>query len=670
MARISIWRAGRAALAAAAVLVVLAGPAAAGATAATAHRDATATVSGTVADSKGRPLAGWSVSFYAGNPLNFTDLQTTVADSSGNYSVSLNTALAYGTAITPPGAPTLPHAHQAVGGGAGYIHVSGATTLDLTMAVIDVHVSVTDDHGVPVAGATVASAEQEIIPLVTPLTPGEPETLGDLFGQTATTDASGQATLTILADANPDPDPITVSPPSGSGLQGANLVVDTYTHDASLTAHLLPPQPMVAVSGTALTSKGAPLVNWHVAFMPAGDPGNATVASVDGSGNYSGNIPTNDDTVELFDGFSPMSSVQDMVRAGGLSLTGPTTLDLTESVVDVSVHAETSAHVPVESIDISSDGIASATAPVATGHLFAGSSGDVGAQLSVDGSTDASGNATIELLQTSAATTQLNSLAPAGYQSPAPVVVTPSADQPLNLTVLPWPTVEPGLGEVMAPSSGTVELDVPVTLSNPSTQIDPVVLHWTTVFSSGAPGHQAPTSDYTAASGTILFAPGQATATVPITASGNSTGHREYVAVVFNDDFGAQPGATIGFGVIDPTGTPTITPGLGSVVAPSSGTSELDVPVSLSAPSASTVTAHWHTTVVSGLSGQAPTSDYTAASGTVTFAPGQTSATVPITVSGDSSGQEELIVVSFTSAINAVLGGYLGLGFGIIEPAS
>ena len=66
--------------------------------------------------------------------------------------------------------------------------------------------------------------------------------------------------------------------------------------------------------------------------------------------------------------------------------------------------------------------------------------------------------------------------------------------------------------------------------------------------------------------------------------------------------------------------------------------------------------------------GQAdPGTDYVPASGTVTFAPGETSKTVPVTVKGDTTAEtDEYIVVSFTHPTNARMGGFWGLGFGVI----
>jgi Calx-beta domain len=69
-----------------------------------------------------------------------------------------------------------------------------------------------------------------------------------------------------------------------------------------------------------------------------------------------------------------------------------------------------------------------------------------------------------------------------------------------------------------------------------------------------------------------------------------------------------------------------------------------------------------------GPAGQAdPDNDYDPAAGIVTFAPGETTATVPITVKGDSTVEpDEYIVVRFGNVTNGRIGGFYGLGFAVI----
>jgi hypothetical protein len=131
---------------------------------------------------------------------------------------------------------------------------------------------------------------------------------------------------------------------------------------------------------------------------------------------------------------------------------------------------------------------------------------------------------------------------------------------------------------------------------------------------------------------------------------------------------------TVSYDPVDDRCPPVVQPGGGVVTGPTVGSTDLRVSVSLSRSSTLTVTAHWTTLFVPGApvssSGpQAPITDYVPASGTVTFAAGQTSAEVHIAVTGSSS-PSEYVVVSFTDPTNADMGGFWGLGFGLIQAPS
>ena len=112
-----------------------------------------------------------------------------------------------------------------------------------------------------------------------------------------------------------------------------------------------------------------------------------------------------------------------------------------------------------------------------------------------------------------------------------------------------------------------------------------------------------------------------------------------------------------------------VEPGSGSVVEGNAGTTPLQVGVTLSNPSTQTVTVQWTTLSTAGPpAGQAaPATDYVPASGTVTFAPGETAQTITIQVNGDVDVEpDEYVIVSFTNATNAKVGGFLGLSFPVI----
>ena len=235
----------------------------------------------------------------------------------------------------------------------------------------------------------------------------------------------------------------------------------------------------------------------------------------------------------------------------------------------------------------------------------------------------------------------------------------PQAQQSFSVAAIP--TIVPNQTSMFPSPSGTAVASLPVTLSAPSSS--PVTAHWTTIVVTGT---TAPTTDYLAASGTVTFQPGQTSATVPITIVANHSGAPENVIVSFTNPTNAYMGGFWGLGLVVIQPIPTIVPNQTSIFPSPNGTAVASLPVSLSAPSSSPVTAHWTTIVVTGTT--APTTDYLAASGTVTFQPGQTSATVPITILANHSGAPENVIVSFTNPTNAYMGGFWGLGLVVIQP--
>lgn len=106
-------------------------------------------------------------------------------------------------------------------------------------------------------------------------------------------------------------------------------------------------------------------------------------------------------------------------------------------------------------------------------------------------------------------------------------------------------------------------------------------------------------------------------------------------------------------------GLPTLTITDVSVTEGNGGTVSALFTVSLSAASASSVTVNYTTANGSALAG----SDYVGVSGTITFAPGQTSATIPVTVNGDTDfeGNEQFSVV-LSSPSGATIADGTGVG--------
>ena len=108
---------------------------------------------------------------------------------------------------------------------------------------------------------------------------------------------------------------------------------------------------------------------------------------------------------------------------------------------------------------------------------------------------------------------------------------------------------------------------------------------------------------------------------------------------VTNDD--APQGVTVGFTQLYTT-----------AVEGNAGSQVISVPVQLSAASSEPVTVEYTTSNWDATEGV----DYSAPSGPLIFAPGQTSATIPITIYGDTAYEgDERIVVNVTQVTGATL---------------
>lgn len=235
------------------------------------------------------------------------------------------------------------------------------------------------------------------------------------------------------------------------------------------------------------------------------------------------------------------------------------------------------------------------------------------------------------------------------------------------------PTIVPGSGSGWEGDADTAEVLVPVELDR--ALVAPVTVAWTTVDVAGAPPGQAvPGDDYVPASGVVTVPSGEMVAEVPITVLGDLVRESdEYIVIAFSDpSFGALSGFWgLGFAAIVDDDEPAVVPGTVFVTEGTGASTFVDLPVSLSIPSTEPVTVEWTTVpVVGGWPNQAePGSDYVAVDGSLTFAPGQTQASVTIEIVGDGADEPgtEHFVVAFHHPIGAHLGGEWGLGLVLID---
>jgi hypothetical protein len=206
-------------------------------------------------------------------------------------------------------------------------------------------------------------------------------------------------------------------------------------------------------------------------------------------------------------------------------------------------------------------------------------------------------------------------------------------------------------------NAGTTTATFTVTLS--AAAASAVTVNYATADGTATAG-----SDYATASGTLTFVAGQTTRTVSVTINGD-------VAVEPNETFAVNLSAASGATLADASGqgtlvnddvpppVPTLAIADIAVTEGNAGSSNASFTATLSAAAASAVTVNYATADGTATAG----SDYTATSGTLTFAAGETTKTISVAVAGDSVVEpDETFTVALSTASGATLADASGQG--------
>jgi sugar lactone lactonase YvrE len=178
-----------------------------------------------------------------------------------------------------------------------------------------------------------------------------------------------------------------------------------------------------------------------------------------------------------------------------------------------------------------------------------------------------------------------------------------------------------------------------------------------TVNYAAGGGTATPGSDYTAASGTLSFAAGETTKTFNVAIIDDNLyepGAHETIGLTLsgqtgNVTLGAQPTATIT--VQDTDFKPLLAPHPITVPEGQSGTTTVQYPVRLSNASAETISINYATADDTA----AAPSDYVAASGTLTFQPGELEKIISLQIKGDEVEEpDERFSVNFSNPVNVL----------------
>jgi hypothetical protein len=224
-------------------------------------------------------------------------------------------------------------------------------------------------------------------------------------------------------------------------------------------------------------------------------------------------------------------------------------------------------------------------------------------------------------------------------------VVTITDDDP-TVSISNVSQVEGNLGPTVFNFSVTLSVASPKT----------VTVNYATADGSALAG-----SDYVAGSGTVTFAPGQMNRTVSVTVNGDRVGELdEYFFLNLSSPTNAVLADNQGFATIVDD-EPRLNVDNALATEGNDGTTAMVFHVTLSPAANVPVTVDYYTADDTA----AADSDYQAAAGTLTFAPGQTDQTITVLVNGDVDQElEEYLLVNLTNASGAYA--YASQGWGTI----
>jgi hypothetical protein len=205
-------------------------------------------------------------------------------------------------------------------------------------------------------------------------------------------------------------------------------------------------------------------------------------------------------------------------------------------------------------------------------------------------------------------------------------------------------------------NSGTVTLTFTATLSAASGRT--ATFDYAT--GTGAQNPATAGTDYTSKSGTVTFVPGDTSEPITISVAGDTVDEQdETFALNLSNPLNLTIPDSVAIGTIDDDEpVPTVSVVDASAAEGDSGTSTKDVTVTLSVPSGQTVTVAYATSEATATEPE----DYATATGTVSFSPGETSKTFPVTINGDSlDEQNETVNLTLSSPTNATISDGAGI---------
>src|SRR5207244_4128568 len=234
-------------------------------------------------------------------------------------------------------------------------------------------------------------------------------------------------------------------------------------------------------------------------------------------------------------------------------------------------------------------------------------------------------------------------------------------------------------GTTSSTPPGTTAFPFTVSLSNPSGQT--ITVNYATgnvsaIGNTSCAGSNSGSPDYISQSGTLTFAPGETSKPVTVLVCADTAFEPdETFTVTLSGATNATIAKAIGTGTIQNDDAPAVL-SIDDVVKPEGttsstppGTTAFPFTVSLSNPSGQTITVNYATGNVSAIGNtscagsNSGSPDYISQSGTLTFAPGETSKPVTVLVCADTAFEpDETFTVTLSGATNATIAKAVGTG--------
>lgn len=224
------------------------------------------------------------------------------------------------------------------------------------------------------------------------------------------------------------------------------------------------------------------------------------------------------------------------------------------------------------------------------------------------------------------------------------------------------PAISVGDASVVEGSSGTKQMVFTVSLSQAAT--GPVTVNYATTNGTATAGQ-----DYVSKSGTISFAAGETQKTISVTVNGDVAAElNETLALTLSSPTGATiaDGAAIGTILTDEAIVPKIAITDAILKEGDSSTRDLSFTVTLSQATTNTVTVTYGTADDTATAGQ----DYVAKTGTLTFAPGETTKVITVKVTGDTAIEgNETLKINLSSPSGATIADRVASGMIVNDDA-